>query len=142
MKRSLTYTVMLTTLTTTGLRGAAFGIGQCTRFEGAPGDGNCTNSKFQIKNIEIDGLPGTNESTRLASLQCSAIAPCTNITVVDGTLHLDSGTAVSESYSLPAPINPMSDQHNPASHRYVCVVRRPDVAWIESRLKEDIHQCS
>ncbi|CAG8077301.1 unnamed protein product [Penicillium nalgiovense] len=100
MKRSLTYAVMsemkLTTLTTTGLRGAAFAIGLCTRFEGAPGDGNCTDSKFQIKNIEIDGLSGTSESTRLPSLQCSAVAPCTNITVVDGTLHLDSGTAVSE----------------------------------------------
>ncbi|KAF3014573.1 hypothetical protein E8E15_003239 [Penicillium rubens] len=83
----------LTNLTTKGLRGAAFAISQCTRFSGAPGQGNCTNSEFQIRNVEIDGLSGTSESTRLASLQCSAVAPCTNITIVDSTLHLDNGTA-------------------------------------------------
>ncbi|KAJ5236255.1 hypothetical protein N7489_006346 [Penicillium chrysogenum] len=86
----------LTNLTTKGLRGAAFAISQCTRFSGAPGQGNCTNSEFQIRNVEIDGLSGTSESTRLASLQCSAVAPCTNITIVGSTLHLDNGTAASE----------------------------------------------
>ncbi|CAG8898009.1 unnamed protein product [Penicillium egyptiacum] len=100
IEKLLTYPVAsemkLTNLTTTGLRGAAFAISQCTRFSGAPGQGNCTNSEFQIKNVEIDGLSGTSESTRLASLQCSAVAPCTNITIVDSTLHLDNGTAASE----------------------------------------------
>lgn len=83
-------------LTTTGLRGAAFAISQCTRFSGAPGEGNCTNSEFQIKNVEIDGLTGTSESTRLASMQCSAVAPCTNITIVDSALHLNNGTVANE----------------------------------------------
>jgi hypothetical protein len=83
----------ITNITATGLRGAAFAISQCTRFSGAPGQGNCTNSEFQIKNVEIDGLSGTSASTRVASLQCSAVAPCTNITIVDTALHLSNGTA-------------------------------------------------
>ncbi|OQD82269.1 hypothetical protein PENANT_c022G01860 [Penicillium antarcticum] len=83
----------LTNLTTTGLRGAAFAISQCTRFSGAPGQGNCTNSEFQIKKVEIHGLSGTSKSTRVASLQCSAVAPCTNITISDTALLLSNGTA-------------------------------------------------
>ncbi|OOQ90343.1 Alpha-L-rhamnosidase rgxB [Penicillium brasilianum] len=86
----------ISNLTTTGLRGAAFAISQCTRFSGAPGEGNCTNSEFQIKNVLIDGLRGTSESTRLASMQCSAVAPCTNITIVDSALHLNNGTVAKE----------------------------------------------
>ncbi|KAJ5610736.1 hypothetical protein N7510_007455 [Penicillium lagena] len=86
----------LTNLTSTGLRGAAFAISQCTRFSGAPGEGNCTNSKFQIRNVQIDRLSGTSDSTQLASLQCSAVAPCTNITIADVDLHLNNGTASNE----------------------------------------------
>ena len=83
----------LKNLTAKGLRGAAFAVSQCTRFSGAPGKGNCTNSEFQIKNVVIDGLSGTSKSTRVASLQCSAVEPCTNITMVNTSLHLDNGTA-------------------------------------------------
>ncbi|CAG8936464.1 unnamed protein product [Penicillium salamii] len=82
----------LKNLTANGLRGAAFAISQCTRFSGAPGQGNCTNSQFQVKNVVIEGLSGTSKSTRVASLQCSAVAPCTNITISDTTLHLSNGT--------------------------------------------------
>ncbi|CAG8022233.1 unnamed protein product [Penicillium salamii] len=82
----------LKNLTANGLRGAAFAISQCTRFSGAPGQGNCTNSEFQVKNVVIEGLSGTSKSTRVASLQCSAVAPCTNITISDTTLHLENGT--------------------------------------------------
>lgn len=80
-------------LTSVGLRGAAVAISQCTRFSGAPGVGNCTNSKFQIRDISIEGLTGTTKSPRVASLQCSAVAPCTNITLTDIGLHFDNGTA-------------------------------------------------
>jgi hypothetical protein len=69
----------VTNLTTTGLRGAALAISQCTRFSGAPGEGN-----------------GTSESKEIASLQCSTVAPCTNITIVDSTLHLGNGTIANE----------------------------------------------
>lgn len=82
----------LRNLTTTGLRGGAFTISQCTRFSGAPGQGNCTNSKFQIRDVEISGLTGTTKDQRVASLQCSAVAPCTNITLGGIDLTFNNGT--------------------------------------------------
>ena len=82
----------LKNLTTSGLRGAAFSISQCTRFSGAPGQGNCTNSHFQLRNISIDGLTGTTKSDRVASLQCSAVAPCTDIELENVNLKLSNGT--------------------------------------------------
>ncbi|KZL88333.1 exo-rhamnogalacturonase b, partial [Colletotrichum incanum] len=80
-------------LTVAGMRGAAFSISQCTRFRGAPGVGNCTNSQFQIRDITVDGLVGTTKSARVASLQCSAIAPCTNIGLFGVDLRFSNGTA-------------------------------------------------
>lgn len=79
-------------LNTEGLRGAAVAISQCTRFSGAPGDGNCTNSQFQIRDITVKGLAGTTESSRVASLQCSAVAPCTNIRINNTDLKFKNGT--------------------------------------------------
>jgi polygalacturonase len=79
-----------------GLRGSAFAISQCTRFQGAPGDGNCTNSEFQIRDITVQGLSGTSASDRVASLQCSAVAPCTNIGLLDFDLRFANGTDVSQ----------------------------------------------
>ncbi|CAI7626411.1 unnamed protein product [Penicillium pancosmium] len=84
--------VKVTNLKATGLRGAAFAVSQCTRFSGAPGVGNCTNSQFQIENVAIENLSGTTQSTRVASLQCSAVAPCTDITIADVDLHLANNT--------------------------------------------------
>jgi hypothetical protein len=98
--------MQLTNLTAKGLRGAAFAISQCTRFSGAPGQGNCTNSEFQIKNVVIDGLSGTSESTRVASLQCSAVEPCTNITIIDTSLQLDNGT-LANGYLCGNVVNPV-----------------------------------
>ncbi|KAF4472576.1 exo-rhamnogalacturonase B [Fusarium albosuccineum] len=79
-------------LTSVGMRGAAVAISQCTRFRGAPGDGNCTNSQFQIRDISVKGLKGTTKSRRVASFQCSAVAPCTNIGLFDVDLRFDNGT--------------------------------------------------
>ncbi|KAL4946308.1 hypothetical protein BDV06DRAFT_218438 [Aspergillus oleicola] len=84
-------------LSATDLRGSAVAISQCTRFSGAPGDGNCTNSQFQIKDITVANLTGTTESVRVASLQCSAVAPCTNIGLLGIDLELSNGTQA-ESY--------------------------------------------
>ncbi|KAJ5288155.1 hypothetical protein N7478_003841 [Penicillium angulare] len=98
--------VKVRNLNATGLRGAAFSISQCTRFSGAPGVGNCTNSEFQIKNVEIDRLFGTSESTQVTSLQCSAVAPCTNITVLEANLQLDNGTQA-EQYLCGNVVNPI-----------------------------------
>lgn len=83
-------------LTAKGLRGAALAISQCTRFKGAPGEGNCTNSEFQIRDLDIRGLVGTTVSTRVASLQCSAVKPCTNIGLEGVDLRLANGTAAAE----------------------------------------------
>ncbi|KAI1308024.1 galacturan 1,4-alpha-galacturonidase B [Xylaria venustula] len=86
----------LTNLKATGLRGAAVAISQCTRFSGAPGVGNCTNSQFQIRDVAINGLKGTTDSSRVASLQCSAVAPCTDIDIFDTDLALSNGTLAAE----------------------------------------------
>lgn len=96
----------VTNLNATGLRGAAFAVSQCTRFSGAPGVGNCTNSQFQIKNVAIKNLSGTTKSTRVASLQCSAVAPCSNITIADVDLRLANSTLASD-YLCGNLINPM-----------------------------------
>ncbi|EON99159.1 putative exo-rhamnogalacturonase b protein [Phaeoacremonium minimum UCRPA7] len=85
-------------LNANAMRGAAFAISQCTRFSGAPGVGNCTNSPFQIRDVTIDGLTGTTASTRVASLQCSAVAPCTNIGLLDVDLYLTNGTEAGNVY--------------------------------------------
>ncbi|KAJ5111504.1 pectin lyase fold/virulence factor [Penicillium argentinense] len=83
-------------LKVTGLRGAAIAISQCTRFSGAPGQGNCTNSKFQIRDIKMVDLNGTTESPNVASFQCSAVAPCTDIGLFDIHLKLSNGTEASQ----------------------------------------------
>ena len=89
--------MQFTNLRPEGLRGAAFAISQCTRFSGAPGDGNCTNSQFQIRDIAAHHVEGTSESddsSPVASFQCSTVAPCTNIGLFDVDLKYDNGTEV------------------------------------------------
>lgn len=86
----------LTDLKATSLRGSAIAISQCTRFKGAPGDGNCTNSQFQLRDITVTNLSGTSAKSRVASLQCSAVAPCTRITLSDIDLQLANGTTAAE----------------------------------------------
>ncbi|KAL2862301.1 putative exo-polygalacturonase [Aspergillus lucknowensis] len=83
-------------LEATGLRGSAVAISQCTRFSGAPGEGNCTNSQFQIRDITVAGLRGTTESGGVASLQCSAVAPCTGIGLYGVDLEFSNGTAAGD----------------------------------------------
>ncbi|KAI1205366.1 galacturan 1,4-alpha-galacturonidase B [Annulohypoxylon truncatum] len=80
-------------LFTTELRGAAFSISQCTRFMGAPGDGNCTNSEFEILDITVNNMSGTTKSDEVASLQCSAVKPCVDIGLFGVDLKFDNGTS-------------------------------------------------
>lgn len=75
------------------MRGGAFTISQCTRFSGAPGTGNCTNSQFQIRNLEVRNARGTTKSSNVASFQCSAVAPCTDIGLYDIDVRFSNGTA-------------------------------------------------
>ncbi|KAF1850260.1 glycoside hydrolase family 28 protein [Cucurbitaria berberidis CBS 394.84] len=86
--------MLMKNLTTKGMRGAAFSISQCTRFNGAPGVGNCTNSQFQVRDIVIDGMKGTTKDRRVVSLQCSAVAPCTDIKLSKVDLKYTNGTVV------------------------------------------------
>jgi hypothetical protein len=76
------------------MRGSAVAISQCTRFIGAPGTGNCTNSQFDVAGITVDGLTGTTRTSKVASLQCSAVAPYSNIRLMDIELRLQNETAV------------------------------------------------
>jgi hypothetical protein len=85
-----------TSLSTTSLTGPAIAISQCTRFSGAPGVGNCTNSQFQIRDITLDGLRGTTQSADVASFQCSAVAPCTDIGLFDVDLKFVNGSVVDD----------------------------------------------
>ena len=79
--------VTINNLQADGLRGGAFTISQCTRFKGAPGDGNCTNSGFEVRDMTLTGLTGTSRSDNVASLQCSAVKPCTSIGLFDVDLR-------------------------------------------------------
>jgi hypothetical protein len=58
-------------------------ITQCTSFSGVTG--NCNTSTMAISNLDWGNMVGTAVSgvTRLATLGCSAAAPCENITVSD-----------------------------------------------------------
>lgn len=66
-------------LSATGLRGPAFAISQCTTFSSA--SGNCTSSKFQLLDVVFGDIVGTSSTDEVASLQCSAVKPCENITI-------------------------------------------------------------
>ena len=78
------------------MRGAAVAISQCTRFSGAPGEGNCTNSQFEVSGISVHGLTGTSSSDNVASLQCSEVAPCNDINLTGVDLRTEDGAAVEE----------------------------------------------
>ncbi|KAF2849594.1 glycoside hydrolase family 28 protein [Plenodomus tracheiphilus IPT5] len=84
--------MVMKNFTTKDMRGGAFTISQCTRFIGAPGQGNCTNSQFQVRDVSIKGLKGITKDRRVVSLQCSGIAPCSNIRLDDIDLRYANNT--------------------------------------------------
>ncbi|KAJ5758495.1 exopolygalacturonase B [Penicillium odoratum] len=88
--------ITATDLTVVNLKGVPFTISQCTTFSSA--SGNCTNSKFQIKNMDISGISGTLSSADVASFQCSAISPCENITITDVSLRITGTTTMADDY--------------------------------------------
>ncbi|KAL6915398.1 hypothetical protein FSST1_006893 [Fusarium sambucinum] len=88
-----------------GLRGGAVTISQCTRFSGAPGSGNCTNSESQISRVIVNGLVGTTKDPRAASFQCSAVKPCTDIALLNVDLQINS-TAEADQYLCGNVANP------------------------------------
>ncbi|OOF91849.1 glycoside hydrolase family 28 protein [Aspergillus carbonarius ITEM 5010] len=88
--------ITATNLMTNNLKGTPFTISQCTTFSGA--SGNCTNSKFQIRDLAFTGISGTSESADVASFQCSAIAPCENITIEKVDLRITGNTTYAGEY--------------------------------------------
>lgn len=85
----------VTDLTTSGLTAAAVSIGSCTSFSGGGTPANCTNSLVQFHDIVVRGLAGTTKSDDVASLQCSAVKPCYNITLEDIDLTKSGSEATS-----------------------------------------------
>lgn len=77
-------------LKATALRGPAIAISQCTTFSGTAG--NCTSSKFQLRDLSFANLTGTTTSADVASLQCSAVKPCEKIQITGVDLALANGT--------------------------------------------------
>ncbi|KAH2007746.1 hypothetical protein KXV95_001047 [Aspergillus fumigatus] len=76
------------------LRGAPFTISQCTTFARAPS--NCTSSKFQIRDLRIEDVTGSSTTDVVASFQCSAVKPCTEIQIQNVNLQLANGTMADE----------------------------------------------
>ncbi|KAF7161732.1 hypothetical protein CNMCM5623_007219 [Aspergillus felis] len=81
------------------LRGAPFTISQCTTFAGAAG--NCTSSKFQIRNLRIEDITGSSKTDVVASFQCSAVKPCTDIQIQNVNLQLPNGTMADQEAYVP-----------------------------------------
>lgn len=69
--------VTMTNFTVSGITGTPFAISQCTTFSGTAG--NCSSSLFQLEDMLFQQVTGTAKANPIASLQCSANAPCTNI---------------------------------------------------------------
>ncbi|KAF7169901.1 hypothetical protein CNMCM6106_004771 [Aspergillus hiratsukae] len=76
------------------LRGAPFTISQCTTFARAAS--NCTSSKFQIRNLRFADMTGSSKTDVVASFQCSAVKPCTNIQIENVNLQTPNGTMADE----------------------------------------------
>lgn len=83
-------------LTTSALTGAAVSISQCTSFSGGGTPANCTNSEVHIHDITVRGLRGTTSSENVASLQCSAVKPCSDIDLED--MDLTNGGSQATGY--------------------------------------------
>ncbi|KAI1076246.1 glycoside hydrolase family 28 protein [Whalleya microplaca] len=58
-----------------------FAVTQCTSYNSATG--NCDTSKFNIRNLRLEGWSGDGVSDVVASLQCSAASPCPGIEIED-----------------------------------------------------------
>lgn len=71
-------------------------ISQCTTFSRA--ESNCTNSEFEIRDIEISNLQGTTNTNNVVSLQCSGVKPCHDITLTDIDLKLSTNGEEASAY--------------------------------------------
>jgi len=60
-------------------------FGQCTSFSRQKGD--CDTSKFRITDFTVSDVRGTSDTDIVASLQCSAAAPCDKIRIHNVNVH-------------------------------------------------------
>lgn len=71
---------------------APLAITQCEAYNGA--SPNCTNSKFQFRDLSFYNISGTSQSADIASFSCSAVEPCEGISIYDVDVEVYSnGTA-------------------------------------------------
>ncbi|KAL9530891.1 Alpha-L-rhamnosidase [Sphaerulina musiva] len=95
----------------------AWAISQCTSYNRAKGD--CNSSDFQKKKRNLTNISppisslhwglthGTLKGDRIATLQCSAVAPCSNIHLFDNDLYaLDQHLKPADSYLCEQVVNP------------------------------------
>ncbi|USW56092.1 Putative glycoside hydrolase, family 28, pectin lyase/virulence factor [Septoria linicola] len=82
----------------------AWAISQCTSYNGQRGD--CNSSDFQISDMHWGKAKGTLKGDRVATLQCSAEAPCTNINLFDNDLWALDQNIPSYSYLCEEVVNP------------------------------------
>ncbi|KAF2720934.1 glycoside hydrolase family 28 protein [Polychaeton citri CBS 116435] len=74
--------------------GQAWAIIQCTSYNGM--DGGCDTSRFQVRDMYWGDSSGTITGENIATLQCSAAAPCTDVTLFNNQLlAADSNEPVS-----------------------------------------------
>lgn len=78
------------------LRGEAFAISQCTTFSEAVG--NCSSSEFELSDITFKSIHGTTLSNKVVSFQCSAVKPCSGISILGNHLVLSSNGSVPDSF--------------------------------------------
>lgn len=63
----------------------AWSLAQCTSYSGATG--GCDTSQFQIEDMHWGNIQGTVQGKTVATLQCSAAAPCPGIELFNNTLE-------------------------------------------------------
>lgn len=68
-----------------------FAITQCTTFSGVAGD--CNSSHFALRDLSLTNIHGTVTTPNVATLQCSATTPCSDINIQDVELVQANGTA-------------------------------------------------
>jgi galacturan 1,4-alpha-galacturonidase len=54
--------------------------------------GDCNSSEFLIEDIFIENIEGTIDADPIASFQCSAAAPCKDISMLDVELTMVNGS--------------------------------------------------
>ncbi|KAK6971875.1 galacturan 1,4-alpha-galacturonidase B [Favolaschia claudopus] len=83
-----------TNMHVSALRASAVAFSQCTTF--LRRTRKLHQLAFHIRDITVTGIQSTSNSPRVASLQCSAVAPCDNIALSEIDVTLSNGTQISQ----------------------------------------------